>query len=105
MMLRMRKLLEDEKSRGEAMRKELVRLKSKSSGSINTEDSIRISEMEVENDKLRQDYQLLRNSIDRGVHHEELEGLFDKFCGRSNDSYSFIRSASYCSSRRKQTAT
>lgn len=34
----------------------------------------RMSELEVENGKLRQDYQLLRNSIKRGVEHQELEG-------------------------------
>lgn len=34
----------------------------------------RASELEVENEKLRQDYQLLRNSIDRGVESRELEG-------------------------------
>lgn len=33
-----------------------------------------MSELEVENEKLRQDYQLLRNSIKRGVEHQELEG-------------------------------
>lgn len=36
----------------------------------------RASELEVENEKLRQDYQLLRNSIDRGVESKELEGMF-----------------------------
>lgn len=35
----------------------------------------RASELEVENEKLRQDYQLLRNSIKRGVESQELEGL------------------------------
>lgn len=35
----------------------------------------RASELEVENEKLRQDYQLLRNSINRGVESQELEGL------------------------------
>lgn len=34
----------------------------------------RASELEVENEKLRQDYQLLRNSIKRGVENQELEG-------------------------------
>ncbi len=34
----------------------------------------RASELEVENEKLRQDYQLLRNSINRGVESQELEG-------------------------------
>lgn len=32
------------------------------------------SELEVENDKLRQEYSLLRNSIQRGVQSQELEG-------------------------------
>lgn len=36
----------------------------------------RASELEVENEKLRQDYQLLRNSINRGVESRELEGKF-----------------------------
>lgn len=36
--------------------------------------SFRASELEVENEKLRQDYQLLRNSINRGVESKELEG-------------------------------
>lgn len=36
----------------------------------------RASELEVENEKLRQDYQLLRNSINRGVEGQELEGEF-----------------------------
>lgn len=35
----------------------------------------RASELEVENEKLRQDYQLLRNSINRGVESRELEGM------------------------------
>lgn len=34
----------------------------------------RASELEVENEKLRKDYQLLRNSIIRGVENQELEG-------------------------------
>lgn len=69
----MRKLLEEEKNRGEQMRKELMRLKNKSSMSFNTEDSIKVSELEVENEKLRQDYLLLKNSIQRDVVDQELE--------------------------------
>lgn len=34
----------------------------------------RASELEVENEKLRQEYLLLRNSIKRGVESQELEG-------------------------------
>ena len=35
-----------------------------------------MSELEVENEKLRQDYQLLRNSIKRGVEQQELEAQY-----------------------------
>lgn len=43
-----------------------------------------MNELEVENEKLRQDYQLLRNSIERGVEQQELEGTFLKFSKRVN---------------------
>lgn len=36
--------------------------------------NFRISELEVENDKLKHDYELLRNSIHRGVEQQELYG-------------------------------
>lgn len=72
-MLRLRKLLEEEKSKGNSLRNEVVRLKKKSNTSMSTEDSIKTSELEVENEKLRQDYELLRNSIKRGVVEQELE--------------------------------
>jgi myosin V len=75
LMLRLRKLLEEEKSKGDSLRNEIDWLKRKSNTSI-TEDSIKISELEVENEKLRQDYQLLRNSIKRGVEHQELEAQY-----------------------------
>ncbi|KAL7048410.1 hypothetical protein ACKWTF_003346 [Chironomus riparius] len=75
LMLRLRKLLEDEKSKGDSLRNELEWMKRKSNSNV-TEDSIKISEMEVENEKLRQDYQLLRNSINRGVEHQELESQY-----------------------------
>lgn len=35
----------------------------------------RASELEVENEKLRKEFLLLRNSINRGVAQQELEGL------------------------------
>lgn len=74
-MLRLRKLLEEEKSKGDSLRNEIDWLKRKSNSNI-TEDHIKISELEVENEKLRQDYQLLRNSIKRGVEHQELESQY-----------------------------
>lgn len=74
-MLRLRKLLEEEKSKGDSLRNEIDWLKRKSNTSV-TEDHIKISELEVENEKLRQDYELLRNSIKRGVEHQELESQY-----------------------------
>lgn len=74
-MLRLRKLLEEEKSKGDSLRNEIDRIKRKSNTSI-SEDSIKLSELEVENEKLRQDYQLLRNSIKRGVEQQELEAQY-----------------------------
>lgn len=76
LMLRLRKLLEEEKDKGDYLRSEVNWLKRKSNMSGNTEDSIKISELEVENEKWRQDYQLLRNSIQRGVEQQELEAQY-----------------------------
>lgn len=67
----MRKLFEEEKSKSDQLRKEIARFRK--SASFSTEDSIRASELEVEIEKLRQDYNLLRNSIKRGVEDRELE--------------------------------
>lgn len=75
-MLRLRKLLEEEKSKGDSLRNEVCWLKRKNNPTNNTEDSIKISELEVENEKLRQDYQLLRNSIKRGVEQQELDAQY-----------------------------
>ncbi|XP_062553592.1 unconventional myosin-Va isoform X2 [Armigeres subalbatus] len=69
--LKMRKLFEEEKSKSDQLRKEIARFRK--SASFSTEDSIRASELEVEIEKLRQDYNLLRNSIKRGVEDRELE--------------------------------
>lgn len=74
-MLRLRKLLEEEKCKGDSLRNEIDRIRRKSNSSV-TEDSIKISELEVENEKLRQDYQLLRNSVKRGVEQQELEAQY-----------------------------
>lgn len=76
LMLRLRKLLEEEKGKGDSLRNEVNWLKRKSNVTTNTEDSIKVSELEVENEKLRQDYQLLRNSIKRGVEQQELEAQY-----------------------------
>ncbi|XP_035906394.1 unconventional myosin-Va isoform X4 [Anopheles stephensi] len=72
--LRMRKLFEEEKGKSDQLRKELARLKK--SSTFSTEDSIRASELEVENEKLRQDYNLLRNSIKRGVESREMDAQY-----------------------------
>ncbi|XP_063701716.1 unconventional myosin-Va [Culicoides brevitarsis] len=74
--LRLRKLLEEEKSRGEILRKEIGRFRDKTNSKITVADIIRLSELEVENEKLKQDYQLLRNSIDRDVAGLELENQY-----------------------------
>lgn len=74
-MLRLRKLLEEEKSKGDSLRNEIDWMKRKSNTSM-TEESIKMSEMEVELEKLRQDYQLLRNSIKRGVEQQELRAQY-----------------------------
>lgn len=68
--------MEEEKNKGESLRTEVDWLKRKSKTSSNTLDSIKMSELEVENEKLRQDYQLLRNSIQRGVEHQELDAQY-----------------------------
>ena len=70
----MRKICEDERCKNENLLKEIARLRK--SSSFNTEDSLKMSELEVENEKLRQDYQLLRNSIKRGVEQQELEAQY-----------------------------
>lgn len=74
-MLRLRKLLEEEKSKGDSLRNEIDWLKRKSTSNV-TEDRMKLSELEVENEKLRQDYDLLRNSIKRGVEHQELNAQY-----------------------------
>ncbi|XP_055531735.1 unconventional myosin-Va isoform X2 [Wyeomyia smithii] len=73
--LKMRKLFEEEKAKSDQLRKEVARFRK--SSSFSTEDSIRASEMEVEFEKLRQDYNLLRNSIKRGVEDREMEAQYN----------------------------
>lgn len=69
--------MEEEKSKGDSLENELTWIRSKySSSSNNAGDSIRLSELEVENEKLRQDYELLRNSISRGVEQQEMDAQY-----------------------------
>lgn len=82
-MLRLRKLLEEEKSKGDSLRNEVSWLKRKSTTLACNEDAIKVSELEVENEKLRQDYQLLRNSIKRGVEQQELEAQYQSVVDES----------------------
>ncbi|XP_055621757.1 unconventional myosin-Va isoform X2 [Toxorhynchites rutilus septentrionalis] len=71
LILKMRNLFEEEKAKSEQLRREVARFRK--SSSFSTEDSIRASELEVEIEKLRQDYNLLRNSIKRGVEDREID--------------------------------
>lgn len=71
--LRLRKLLEEEKLKAENLRKELTVLQNKVTSTFSMVDVMRLSEMELENARLKNDYQLLRNSIDRDVAGMELE--------------------------------
>lgn len=73
--LRLRKLLEEEKSKSNLLQKEVSLLRDKS-GTFGMADILRLSALEVEHEKLKQDYQLLRNSIDRGVAQMELENQY-----------------------------
>ncbi|XP_055602318.1 unconventional myosin-Va isoform X2 [Uranotaenia lowii] len=73
--LKMRHLFEEEKSKSDQLRKEVARFRK--NASFSTEDSIRASELEVEIEKLRQDYNLLRNSIKRGVEDLEIEAQYN----------------------------
>lgn len=76
LILRMRNLLEEERNKGDILRNEINYLKRKGNSVSSTEDSIKVSELEVENEKLKQDYQLLRNSIQRGVEQQEIEAQY-----------------------------
>lgn len=65
--LRLRRLLEEKKREAECLAKELERQSSKTStAAVSTEDSIRLSELEIENERLRQDFDSLRTAIMRG---------------------------------------
>lgn len=58
------------------MESELTWMRSKTNSTTSAGDTIRLSELECENEKLRQDYELLRNSINRGVEQQEMEAQY-----------------------------
>ncbi|XP_005184334.1 unconventional myosin-Va isoform X3 [Musca domestica] len=69
-LIKLRNLLEEEKKYNKAIKSQL----DKAIGLHRpTEDSLRVSELEVENEKLRHDYELLRQSIRNGAEMHELE--------------------------------
>lgn len=68
--LKLRDLLEEEKKYNKSIKSQLDKAISLHRP---TEDSLRVSELEVENEKLRHDYELLRQSIRNGAEMHELE--------------------------------
>ncbi|XP_055310995.1 unconventional myosin-Va-like, partial [Sitodiplosis mosellana] len=75
--LKMKNVLQDKIKKRKSFEKQLQRSQDKlSSLNVNTEDAIRVSELEIENEKLHKDILLLRNSIDRGIAEKELEAQF-----------------------------
>lgn len=75
--MKLKKVLDEEIARRKLTEKQLKRAHAKLSYiNVNTEDSLRASELEVENEKLRKDLLLLRSSINRGVEDQELEAQF-----------------------------
>uniref|UniRef100_A0A1A9X3S5 Myosin motor domain-containing protein n=1 Tax=Glossina brevipalpis TaxID=37001 RepID=A0A1A9X3S5_9MUSC len=68
--LKLRDLLEEEKKKYTCLKDQLDKAISRHRP---TEDSLRVSELEVENEKLRHDYELLRQSIRCGAEMQELE--------------------------------
>lgn len=68
--IKLRNLLEEATKQNRTLR---TRLDKAISQNRPTEDSLRVSELEVENEKLRHDYHLLRQSIRSGTEMQELE--------------------------------
>ncbi|XP_023292615.2 unconventional myosin-Va isoform X1 [Lucilia cuprina] len=68
--IKLRNLLEEATKHNRTLR---TRLDKAISQHRPTEDSLRVSELEVENEKLRHDYNLLRQSIRNGAEMQELE--------------------------------
>ncbi|XP_037956283.1 unconventional myosin-Va isoform X2 [Teleopsis dalmanni] len=73
LVLKLRDILEYEKRKNKILGDQHEKLMNRNK---NTEDSIRVTELEVENEKLRNDYELLRNSIKRGTEMHELDAQF-----------------------------
>ncbi|XP_034479996.1 unconventional myosin-Vb isoform X1 [Drosophila innubila] len=67
--VKLRSILEEEKQKHKYLQEQYVKLASRNKP---TEDSFRVSELEVENEKLRSDYDQLRTSIKHGVEINEL---------------------------------
>lgn len=77
--LRLRKLLEEEKRASESLQGRLIRyesLKRPYNQSLGPEDRIRLSDLEVEYEKLAQDYESLRLGIARGVETQVLQDQY-----------------------------
>lgn len=75
--MKLKKILDEEIAKRKLTEKQLKRAQAKLNCiNVSTEDSIRVSELEMENEKLRRDVLLLRSSINRGVEDQELEAQF-----------------------------
>lgn len=74
LILKYRKMLDEEKDKRMQLEKQMQRLENKSNTTVSNEDAIRASELEMENERLRNEYELLRNSITRGVETQEVQG-------------------------------
>lgn len=73
-MLKLKHLFDVEKKRNKTLQEHLEKAISRHRP---TEDSLRVSELEVENEKLRHDYELLRHSIRNGAEMQELEAQYN----------------------------
>lgn len=72
----MKKSLEEEIHKRKLLEKQLKRFDVRSKNTSSMEDSMRASELEIENEKLRKEFELMRNSLNRGVESQELQGNF-----------------------------
>ncbi|KMY92004.1 unconventional myosin-Va isoform X1 [Drosophila simulans] len=69
LVVKLRSILEEEKQKHKVLQEQYIKLSSRHKP---TEDSFRVSELEVENEKLRSEYDQLRTSIKHGVEINEL---------------------------------
>ncbi|XP_017087770.2 unconventional myosin-Va isoform X3 [Drosophila bipectinata] len=69
LVVKLRAILEEEKQKHKYLQEQYLKLASRNKP---TEDSFRVSELEVENEKLRSEYDQLRTSIKHGVEINEL---------------------------------